>query len=72
MGTQRRYSDMKLAEGWFHTSKIFLSRFHFVSNGSAPLRLDWDKAGNVQFAKFSEDEIKFLRDSQALMAKKGK
>jgi hypothetical protein len=63
---------MKLAEAWFHTTRILLSRFHFVSNGSAPLRLDWGKAGNVRFANFSDDEIKFLRDSQALMAKKSK
>ncbi|AEO63020.1 uncharacterized protein THITE_2084525 [Thermothielavioides terrestris NRRL 8126] len=69
-GLGRRYSDMKLAEAWFHTTRILLSRFHFVSNGSAPLRLDWGKAGNVRFANFSDDEIKFLRDSQALMAKK--
>ena len=63
---------MKLADSWFHTTKILLSRYHFVSNGSALLRLDWGRPWNVQFAKFDDDEIKFLRDSQALIVKKGR
>ncbi|KAK1826341.1 hypothetical protein QBC39DRAFT_394359 [Podospora conica] len=70
-GLGRRYSDMKLAEAWFHTSKILLSRFHFVSNGSAPLRLDWKTRGNVHFSKFDYTEREFLEESQKMMTKNG-
>lgn len=62
---------MKLASGWFHTCKTLLSRFHFISNGSAPFRLDWGKKGKAPIAKLDEADVGFIREMQALIASRG-
>jgi hypothetical protein len=71
MNIQRRYSDMKLAESWFHMCKVLLSRFHFISNGSALFRFNWDNTKNVKFAKLDEAQVKFMQKTQAMVAAKG-
>ena len=38
-----------------------------MSNGSAPFRLDWSKASNVEFAMLDEDQTKFMQQTQALV-----
>ena len=63
---------MTLVEGWFHTSKILLSRFHFVCNGSAPWRLDWKKKSTAQIAQLKKDEIRFIEETQRKFEAKGK
>ncbi len=63
---------MKLAESWFHTCKILLSRFHFVSIGSAPLRLDWGSAKSVAFARLDESQASFVYKVQRLVANQGR
>lgn len=62
---------MKLAEAWFHAAKILLSRFHFISNGSAPFRLNWGDAKKIEFAKLDGPEISFIQKTQEMMAAKG-
>jgi hypothetical protein len=62
---------MKLAESWFHTCKVLLSRFHFISNGSAPFRLDWSNAKNAKFAKLDKLQVKFMLQMQALVTARG-
>ena len=69
---QSRFSDMKLVEGWFHTSKILLSRFHFVCNGSAPWRIDWKKPSTARFARLKADEVRFMEETQRRIKAKGK
>ncbi|KAF5675405.1 hypothetical protein FCIRC_7389 [Fusarium circinatum] len=69
-GLNRRYSDMKLAQAWFHAAKILLSRFHFISNGSAPFRLDWGDAKKVGFAKLDGREISFIQKTREMMISK--
>ncbi|KAF4468527.1 hypothetical protein FALBO_4582 [Fusarium albosuccineum] len=66
---KQRYSDMTLAEGWFHAAKILLSRFHFISNGSAPFWLNWDTKIKQCHQLDTQQKI-FIRRTQELM--KGK
>ncbi|KAI4944791.1 hypothetical protein J4E91_008478 [Alternaria rosae] len=69
-GLGRRYSDMKLAESWFHTSKILLSRFHFWSNGSDPFKVDWNKPEKVKFARLEEHQVRFMQQLQRIVKQK--
>jgi hypothetical protein len=62
---------MALADNWFFTSKILLSRFHFWSNGSDPFSTDWTKAKNVKFAKLTRDQVEFMQSLQRLVKQKG-
>lgn len=62
---------MSLVEGWFHTSKILLSRFHFVCHGSAPLRIDWQKPGTAKFAKLEREHIDFMEKTKSMIKEKG-
>ncbi|EUC40780.1 hypothetical protein COCMIDRAFT_40949 [Bipolaris oryzae ATCC 44560] len=69
-GMNRRYSDMRLAEAWFHTSKILLSRFHFWSNGSDPFKVNWKKPEEVKFAQLDKHQIRFMQQLQKIVKEK--
>lgn len=62
---------MKLVEGWFHTCKILLSRFHYVCNGSAPWRIDWTNPSEAEFAQLNEDEVLFMQETKHKIKEKG-
>ncbi|EON96084.1 hypothetical protein UCRPA7_8443 [Phaeoacremonium minimum UCRPA7] len=59
-----RYCDMREFEGYFHTAKMLLSRFHFVCNGSAPLRSKWTSPETLLLAKLQSHEIEFMGETQ--------
>ncbi|KAJ3543970.1 hypothetical protein NM208_g3295 [Fusarium decemcellulare] len=65
-GSNQHYSDMILAEGWFHAAKILLSRFHFITNGSEPFWLNWN-AKVKQCHQIDEQQRTFIRQTQELM-----
>ena len=69
--SQNRFSDMKLVEGWFHTSNVLLSRFHFVCNGSTPLHIDWGIPGTARFAKLESEQVKFMEDTKVKIKENG-
>jgi len=62
-----KYSNPKFLEGAFHTAKIILSRFHFVCNGSAPLRLNWDSPTAATMARLEPKQVQFMRQTQAMI-----
>ncbi|KAK0744840.1 hypothetical protein B0T21DRAFT_358540 [Apiosordaria backusii] len=65
-----KYSNTSFLEGAFHTAKVILSRFHFVCNGAAPLRLDWKKEKTVELAKLQPDEVALMEKTQAIIRRK--
>jgi hypothetical protein len=62
---------MKLVEGWFHTCKILLSRFHYVCGGSAPWRADWKKPATAEFARLKADDVEFMEEIKEMIAQNG-
>ncbi|KAK0665620.1 hypothetical protein QBC41DRAFT_327580 [Cercophora samala] len=67
-----KYSNTSFLEGAFHTAKVILSRFHFVCNGSVPLRLDWKKEKTAQLAKLQPSEVALMEETQAIIRRKEK
>ncbi|KAK4171558.1 hypothetical protein QBC36DRAFT_339723 [Triangularia setosa] len=65
-----KYSNTSFLEGAFHTAKVILSRFHFVCNGSAPLRLDWKKEKTGELAKLQPEEVALMEKTQAIIRRK--
>ncbi|KAK4152150.1 hypothetical protein C8A00DRAFT_44744 [Chaetomidium leptoderma] len=63
-----KYSNIDFLEGVFHTAKSILARFHFICNGSAPLRLDWTSPKVAAMAKLNGDQVKFMQRTQAMIA----
>jgi len=68
---QTRFADMRLVEGWFHTCKILLSRFHYVCGGSAPLRADLKKPATARFARLKADEVIFMEETKEEIIRNG-
>ena len=68
---QGRYPNMPQFEGYFHTAKMLLSRFHFVCNGSAPLRLEWKNSKATKLANLKPHEIQFMNETQRAIQKRG-
>ncbi|KAK3688256.1 hypothetical protein B0T22DRAFT_376723 [Podospora appendiculata] len=64
---QTKYSSLPFLEGAFHTAKVILSRFHFVCNGSAPLRLDWRSPAASVMAKLDANQVAFMRRTQTMI-----
>ncbi|KAK4183081.1 hypothetical protein QBC35DRAFT_508751 [Podospora australis] len=62
-----KYSNVSFLEGAFHTAKIILSRFHFVCNGSAPLRLDWRDSKTNEMAQLKPPEVEFMKKTQSII-----
>ncbi|KAK4199998.1 hypothetical protein QBC40DRAFT_280934 [Triangularia verruculosa] len=62
-----KYSNTSFLEGAFHTAKVILSRFHFVCNGSAPLKLNWKKEKTAELAKLQPDEVALMEETQAII-----
>ncbi|KAK0721967.1 hypothetical protein B0T26DRAFT_643248 [Lasiosphaeria miniovina] len=60
-----KYSNKEFLEGAFHTAKIILARFHFVCNGSAPLRLNWKLPTTCAMANLEPDQVAFMETTQA-------
>ncbi|KAK4251374.1 hypothetical protein C7999DRAFT_10852, partial [Corynascus novoguineensis] len=67
-----KYSSIPFLEAAFHTAKCILARFHFICNGSAPLRLDWKSPKVASMAKLDSAQVAFMQRTQALIASKGK
>ncbi|KAK4671865.1 hypothetical protein QC764_609410 [Podospora pseudoanserina] len=65
-----KYSNTSFLEGAFHTAKVILSRFHFVCNGSAPLRLDWKKEKTAELAKLQPKEVALMEETQTIIRRK--
>ncbi|KAG7287574.1 hypothetical protein NEMBOFW57_007086 [Staphylotrichum longicolle] len=63
-----KYSNIPFLEGVFHTAKSILARFHFVCNGSAPLRLDWSSPKVAAMAKLDQQQVQFMKRTQAMIA----
>ncbi|KAK4238564.1 hypothetical protein C8A03DRAFT_15005, partial [Achaetomium macrosporum] len=66
-----KFSNIPFLEGAFHTAKSILARFHFVCNGSAPLRLDWTSPKVASMARLEPDQVEFLQRTQAMIAARG-
>ncbi|KAK3390097.1 hypothetical protein B0H63DRAFT_391292 [Podospora didyma] len=62
-----KYSNKEFLEGAFHTAKIILSRFHFVCNGSAPLKLDWKLPTTISMAKLEPEQVAFMERTQEII-----
>lgn len=62
---------MREFEGYFHTAKMLLSRFHFVCNGSAPLRSKWTSPETLLLAKLQSHEIEFMGETQVEILRRG-
>ncbi|KAK3352541.1 hypothetical protein B0T25DRAFT_456226 [Lasiosphaeria hispida] len=62
-----RFSNKGFLEGVFHSAKAILSRFHFVCNGSAPFRADWESPAIVNMAQLEASEVEFMKKSKALI-----
>ncbi|KAL2143606.1 hypothetical protein VTI28DRAFT_10191 [Corynascus sepedonium] len=65
-----KYSSIPFLEAAFHTAKCILARFHFICNGSAPLRLDWKSPKVASMAKLDSAQVAFMQRTQALIASK--
>jgi hypothetical protein len=59
-------------EGYHHSAKIILSRFHFVCSGSIPLWLDWDNGKASALANMTPEQIEFMQRTQRAIKEKGK
>ena len=57
-------------EGFFHSAKIMLSRFHFICS-SKPLRLDWKKPGSAKIAKLTPHEVRLMEQTQTYIKENG-
>jgi hypothetical protein len=68
---QGKYSNIPFLEGVFHTAKSILARFHFVCNGSAPLRLNWASPKAAAMADLEPDQVEFMRKTQTMVAARG-
>jgi hypothetical protein len=55
----------------FHTDKSILARFHFVCNGSVPLKLDWKSPKTVAMAKLDPNQVEFMKKTQTMIAARG-
>ena len=68
---QGKFSNIPILEGFFHTAKSILARFHFVCNGSAPLqKLDWTASSVVAVAKLGPEQVRFMQATQVMIASK--
>ncbi|KAL2020429.1 hypothetical protein VTK56DRAFT_8395 [Thermocarpiscus australiensis] len=65
-----KYSNTDFLEGAFHTAKCILARFHFVCNGSAPLRLDWRSPKVAAMAKLEADQVEYMKKMQAMVSRR--
>ncbi len=66
-----RFANVPTLEGFFHTAKSILARFHFVCHGSAPLRtLDWTAPGVVAMARLGPEQVEFMQMTQVMIARK--
>ncbi|KAK4222965.1 hypothetical protein QBC38DRAFT_374093, partial [Podospora fimiseda] len=62
-----KYSNAKFLEAAFHTAKVVLSRFHFVCNGSVPLKCDWTSPKTIEMAKLEGQEVEFMKNTQVMI-----
>ncbi|KAK4169918.1 hypothetical protein QBC43DRAFT_306835 [Cladorrhinum sp. PSN259] len=62
-----KYSNVKFLEATFHTAKVILSRFHFVCNGSVPLKCDWKSAKTIEMARLDGDQVEFMKKTQVMI-----
>lgn len=62
---------MEDVERFFHTSNILLAHFHFVCNGSAPLRVNWRDPSLCQMAKLTTEEVGFMENIIAKIRDRG-
>lgn len=62
---------MQQYEGYFHTCKMLLSRFHFVCNGSAPFRLDWNNSSIAEVANLEPKQVQLIKDTQMAITMRG-
>jgi hypothetical protein len=60
-----------MVDAWKHTSNLLLAHFHFVCNGSAPLRVDWNDRASATFAQLDEDQVNFMKKTQELASREG-
>ncbi len=69
---QGKFSNIPILEGFFHTAKSILARFHFVCNGSVPLRtLDWTSSEVANMAQLDPDQVRFMQETQEMIQSKG-
>jgi hypothetical protein len=67
-----KFSNIPILEGFFHAAKSILARFHFVCNGSAPLRtVDWSSADAAAMARLDPQQVAFMRETQVMIQSKG-
>ncbi|KAK4033830.1 hypothetical protein C8A01DRAFT_19292 [Parachaetomium inaequale] len=66
-----KYSNIPFLEAVFHTAKSILARFHFVCNGSVPLKLDWTSPRVAAMATLEPGQVAFMQRTQAMIATRG-
>ncbi|KAK4210478.1 hypothetical protein QBC37DRAFT_30916 [Rhypophila decipiens] len=66
-----KYSNIPFLEGALHWAKIILSRFHFVCNGTAPLKMDWSTPEAAKIARLNKAQVDFLTTTQKMVSAKG-
>lgn len=67
----RKFSNPRLLESYFHAARILLSRFHFVCQGPAAIESDWTRPEVASFANLDKQQVKFMEETKALIAKQG-
>ncbi|GAB1319223.1 Zn(2)-C6 fungal-type domain-containing protein [Madurella fahalii] len=63
-----KYSNIAFLEAAFHTAKSILARFHFMCNGSAPLRLDWTSPKTAAMARLEPSQVAFMIKTKSMIA----
>ncbi|KAK3294535.1 uncharacterized protein B0H64DRAFT_400950 [Chaetomium fimeti] len=62
-----KYSNIQFLEAAFHTAKSILARFHFLCNGSVPLKMDWTSPSLAAMAKLEPKQVEFMQTTQAMI-----
>jgi hypothetical protein len=71
MSSQRRYTDEKEFDGYFHGCQTLLAHFHTALNGSTPLNIDWRSPKANELADLTQEQKDFLEDIKPMIAEEG-
>jgi len=69
-GARQRYNSMKLANEYFHSTRILLAHFHHLC-GTTPLLLSSQANSMDQIGPLQSHQVKFLRRIQELISNRG-
>jgi hypothetical protein len=70
-GFNRRFSNPRLLESYFHAARILLSRFHFVIHGSAAIMSNWSNPKDVAFADLDKEQEKLMEQIKEMSTGRG-